>query len=118
MRAIAPERPPAGRYNSSVTSPAAPVQPGTITDLDEETLRRLVPPWRVILYNDDHNSMDHVVRSLLRCVPPLTPEEAIEIMFTAHHCGESDVIACPRETAEHYRARLESCGLTATIEPA
>ena len=110
-----------GRYNSRVRMEpmrlAAPVHPVTITELDEETLARLLPPWRVILYNDEHNGMDHVVRSLLHCVPPLTPEEAIEIMFTAHYHGEADVIACPKETAEHYRNRLEACGLTATIEP-
>ncbi len=27
------------------------------------------------------------------------------------------VISCPKEAAEHYRDRLESFGLTATIEP-
>jgi ATP-dependent Clp protease adaptor protein ClpS len=88
------------------------------TGIAEETLRRLLPPWAVVLHNDDHNSMDHVVRSLLRSVPSLTAEEAIEIMFTAHYGGEATVITCPREAAEHYRARLESCGLTATIEAA
>lgn len=94
----------------------APTRPETT--FDEETLKRVLPPWLVVLHNDDVNSMDHVVRSLLRCVPSLTPEDAIEIMFTAHHHGEAEVITCPKEAAEHYRARLESCGLTATIEPA
>ena len=96
--------------------PATPVLPDTT--VDEETLTRLLPPYRVILHNDDHNSMEHVVRSLLKCVPSLTAEEAIEIMFTAHHGGQATVIECPKEAAEHYRDSLESCGLTATIEPA
>ncbi len=38
-------------------------------------------------------------------------------MFEAHNEGKATVIECPRETAEHYREALESCGLTATIEP-
>lgn len=84
---------------------------------DEETLKRLLPPYRVILHNDDHNSMDHVVRSLVRCVPSLTIEEAVGIMVTAHENGQATVIECPKEAAEHYRDGLESCGLTATIEP-
>lgn len=88
------------------------------TVFDEETIRRLVPPYRVILHNDDHNSMDHVIRSLLRCVPSLSPEEAEAIMWTAHTHGEATVIECPKEAAEHYRNCLESAGLTATIEPA
>ena len=94
----------------------APVLPGT--GFDEETLTRLLPPYRVIIHNDDHNSMDHVVRSLLRCVPSLTVERAAEIMFEAHQHGQATVITCPKEAAEHYRDGLESCGITATIEPA
>lgn len=86
--------------------------------IDEETVRRLLPPYRVVLHNDDHNSMDHVVLSLVRCVPSLSPDEAFEIMMTAHNHGQATVIACPKEAAEYYRRRLESCGLTATIEPA
>lgn len=86
--------------------------------VDEETLKRLVPPYNVILHNDDHNSMDHVVRSLVRCVPALTVERAEEIMFEAHRHGQATVITCPKETAELYRERLESCRLTVTIERA
>jgi ATP-dependent Clp protease adaptor protein ClpS len=94
---------------------ASPAVPGL--DVDTDALTRLLPPWRVILHNDDHNSMDHVVASLLKCVPSLDLERAVEIMLTAHNHGEAEVIACPKETAELYRERLESCGLTATIEP-
>ena len=82
----------------------APTLPGT--DFDEATLTRLLPPYRVILHNDDHNSMEHVVLALLTSVPSLDPEEAIEIMFTAHHHGEAVVISCPKEAAEHYRAGM------------
>jgi ATP-dependent Clp protease adaptor protein ClpS len=94
----------------------APSLPGT--EIDEEALARLLPPYNVILHNDDHNSMNHVVRSLLKCVPSLTPERAEELMLEAHNHGQAKVITCPKEAAEHYRAKLESCGLTATIEPA
>jgi ATP-dependent Clp protease adaptor protein ClpS len=101
-----------------MSSPAPAPVPAPPVELDEETLKKHLPPWRVILHNDDHNTMDHVVRSLLRCVPSLSPEDATRIMFTAHEQGEAQVIVCPKETAELYRERLESCGLTATIEPA
>lgn len=93
-------------------------EPVVVPDIDIEKLQKLVPPWRVLLHNDDVNSMDHVVRALLASVPSLTPEQAVEIMFTAHNEGEATVIKCPKEAAEHYRARLESFSLTATIEPA
>ena len=92
----------------------APILPGT--EIDHEALQRLLPPYRVVLYNDDHNSMHHVVQSLIRCVPSLELEDAVEIMFTAHNFGQATVVECPKEAAEHYRDGLESCGLTATIE--
>ena len=98
---------------SRATEPALPE-----TEVDEEALLALIPPYRVVLHNDDHNTMDHVVESLVRCVPSLTVEAAAAIMFEAHNEGRATVLECPRETAEHYREALESCGLTATIEPA
>ncbi|MEO8540787.1 MAG: ATP-dependent Clp protease adaptor ClpS [bacterium] len=94
----------------------APTLPETL--FDEETITRLLPPYRVVLHNDDHNSMDHVVLSIVRSVPSLTAEEAAEIMLQAHLHGQATVIECPKEAAEYYRERLESCGLTATIERA
>jgi ATP-dependent Clp protease adaptor protein ClpS len=90
------------------------VRPEETTDERQLTL----PPYRVILHNDDHNSMDHVVRALLVSVPELEPEAAVEIMFEAHNHGQAQVIICPLERAELYRDRLESHSLTATIEKA
>jgi ATP-dependent Clp protease adaptor protein ClpS len=82
---------------------------------DEEAI---LPPYRVMLHNDDHNSMDHVVRALLASVPELETERAVEIMYEAHNHGKAQVIVCPLERAELYRDRLENHGLTATIEKA
>ena len=54
-----------------------------------ETVRRqqLLPPYAVILHNDDVNEMGYVTLALLRSVPELTQEQAVEIMLTAHHHG-------------------------------
>ena len=73
---------------------------------------------RVVLYNDSHNTMDHVVSSLLRCVPSLIPTVAERIMMEAHTTGRATVISCLKEQAEYYCERLQTCGLTATVEPA
>jgi len=88
-----------------------------IPDIDQDTLRKLCPPYKVILHNDDHNPMDLVIRALTKSVPSLTEEAAIEIMYTAHTEGSAIVIACPQETAEFYQERIMSFGLTCTIEP-
>lgn len=94
-------------------------QPDTdiLTSQDVEQLLRLLPRYRVLLHNDDVNSMDFVVHALLRTVQRLSVDEAIKIMLEAHLQGKASVVVCPKETAEFYRAGLESYGLTSTIEP-
>ena len=97
---------------------AAPVAPGTRpqSESDEQVSVGALRPRAVILHNDDVNEMTHVVQSLRRSVPSLTTQQAIAIMLEAHQQGKAVVIRCPLEEAELYRDRLESCGLTATIE--
>jgi ATP-dependent Clp protease adaptor protein ClpS len=95
---------------------ASPALPRTEDEV-RLALRQL-PHYRVLLYNDDHNSMEHVVRALLRAVPRLAIEDAMRVMLEAHTKGVALVIICPKETAEFYREGLEGQGLTSTIEPA
>jgi ATP-dependent Clp protease adaptor protein ClpS len=86
----------------------------------EELVRqqsRLLPPYKVILFNDDYNEMDFVVAVLLRTIARLSQTEAEYIMLTAHLTGSAVVVVCPKEIAEYYQERLLSYGLTATIEP-
>ena len=92
----------------------------TETTTRPEVLRRnqVLPPYAVILHNDDVNDMIHVVRSIMQCVPGISPPQAVGIMLEAHNSGQAVVIVCPLELAELYRDRLESKGLTATIEKA
>ena len=96
-----------------VTQPVCQANP-------EELIRlraKLLPPYKVILFNDDYNEMDYVVTVLLRLINHLTQPEAEEIMLTAHLTGSAVVIVCPKESAEYYQERLSGYGLTATIEP-
>jgi ATP-dependent Clp protease adaptor protein ClpS len=83
-----------------------------------EQKESLLRPWSVVLHNDDHNEMIYVVRSLMKSVPNLGARRATQIMFEAHNHGKAVVTTCPLELAELYRDRLQSCGLTATIEKA
>lgn len=93
----------------------------TGTQVETEELQRLrnklLPPYRVVLHDDDYNEMDFVVYALLHTINSLSPHEAEHIMLTAHLTGSATVIICPKETAEYYQDRLLSFGLTATIEP-
>ena len=78
---------------------------------------KLLPPYKVILFNDDYNDMEYVVAVLLRLINHLTEPEATRIMLIAHITGSAVVIVCPKESAEYYQERLSGYGLTATIEP-
>ncbi len=75
------------------------------------------PPYKVILHNDDYNSMEHVVATLRKVIPRMTMRRAISIMLEAHTKGKAVVTKCHKELAELYRESLKAEGLTATIEP-
>ena len=79
-------------------------------------LHETLPPYRVVLHNDEVNEMAHVVRALLDSVPELSTERATEIMIEAHEHDRAEVIVCPLERAELYRDRLRTFALTATVE--
>jgi ATP-dependent Clp protease adaptor protein ClpS len=81
------------------------------------TSRKLAPRYRVLLHNDDFNSMEYVVQTLMKTVPNLTVPQAINIMMEAHTNGVALVITCAQEHAEFYCETLKSHGLTSTIEP-
>ncbi len=97
---------------------AGPAIPDVETPARPETRQReeILPPWSVILHNDDHNEMLYVVQCLQKAVPHLSEQRAVEIMLEAHNHGKAIVTTCPLELAELYRDRLASFGLTATIE--
>jgi ATP-dependent Clp protease adaptor protein ClpS len=101
---------------ATADSPATVVQNPPQVEDDVDLRRRLLPPYKVILYNDDHNPIPHVVTALRKSVPGMSLGRATAIMWEAHTSGRAIVITCPLELAELYQQRLLSFGLTATIE--
>lgn len=81
------------------------------------TVRKIAPRYRVLLHNDDYNSMEYVVQTLITTVPNLTQPQAVDIMMEAHTNGLALVITCAQEHAEFYSETLNSHGLSSTIEP-
>jgi ATP-dependent Clp protease adaptor protein ClpS len=98
--------------NSAVTSPQWQIEIEGLVRLRA----RLLPPYKVVLFDDEFNEMDYVVFVLLHTVSKLTQAEAERIMLTAHLTGSAVVTICPKETAELYQERLQQHGLMATIE--
>ncbi len=87
------------------------------TETVPERARTHIPLYRVLLHNDDTNSMDHVVRTLLR-IFRFEQSECERIMFEAHHNGMALCVVEPFEQAELHRDQLRSSSLISTIEPA
>ncbi|BAZ89398.1 ATP-dependent Clp protease adaptor protein ClpS [Raphidiopsis curvata NIES-932] len=81
------------------------------------TTRKLAPRYRVLLHNDDYNSMEYVVQVLLSTIPSLTQPQAVTIMMEAHNNGLALVLSCALEHAEFYCESLNNHGLISTIEP-
>ena len=54
---------------------------------------------------------------MLKIVPTLTMDDAVNIMNEAHFNGMAAVIVCAQEEAEEYCEGLRNNGLVATIEP-
>lgn len=68
--------------------------------------------WRVIVRNDDHNTFDHVARTLARYIPGVTLEQGHQLANVIHNAGQALVFTGHKEPAEHYWEQLKGAGLT------
>jgi ATP-dependent Clp protease adaptor protein ClpS len=77
----------------------------------------MLPPWKVLLHNDDVNDMGFVVSTVME-LTPLKEQEAVIRTIEAHETGVALLLVTHKERAELYKDQFESKGLTVTIEPA
>ncbi len=85
--------------------------PGTLPEFETDTTTqtRRQPPYAVILYNDDINTMEFVV-FVLRKVFGYEIEKCVELMMEAHETGRSVVWVGALEVAELKADQVRSCG--------
>lgn len=85
----------------------------------EKTKRKpeKLPPFKVLLHNDDVNSFEHVIAAILK-VTTLTPQEALIRTLEAHETGVALLLTTHKERAELYTEQFATFQVTATIEPA
>lgn len=100
----------ASRDEADVMADAV-VKPDQAVDQRAEQL----PPYRVILHNDDVNTFEHVIISIVK-LTPLELEEAVERTLEAHETGCSLLLVTHRERAELYVEQFKSVSLTVTCE--
>ncbi len=68
--------------------------------------------WRVIVLNDDHNTFDHVAKTLARVIPGIGVDQGYRVADQIHNSGRAIVWTGLREPAELYWELLEQGGLT------
>jgi ATP-dependent Clp protease adaptor protein ClpS len=75
-----------------------------------------LPPWRVLLHNDDVNELGYVVETIIQLVR-LNPRQAILQTIEAHTKGIALLMTTHREHAELLCEQFASKRLTVTVEP-
>lgn len=82
------------------TSPACPETTVTTRPKTRETTQtQRLPPYHVVLENDDYHSFEFVVGVLQKALG-YTLERAYQLTLQAHHAGQSIVWTGPKEVAE------------------
>ncbi len=111
---VKPAEPEGGKGGSS----AAVAEPkGNAKTTPKKNPSKPLPPWKVLLHNDDDNDMAYVVESIVS-LTPLREKDAVLRTIEAHESGVALLLVTHRERAELYAEQFESKGLTVTVEPA
>ncbi len=77
---------------------------------------RRLPPWRVLLHNDDVNDMLYVTQTIME-LTALKRQDAVERMLEAHTRGITLLMMTHREHAELLSEQFASKRLKVTAEP-
>jgi ATP-dependent Clp protease adaptor protein ClpS len=93
---------------------------GTTTVVKPKAARpraRRLPPWNVLLHNDDVNDMLYVADTITE-LTSLNRHDAVLRMLEAHNKGIALLLSTHREHAELLCEQFVSKHLTVTAEPA
>ncbi|KAM7276531.1 hypothetical protein ACFE04_018397 [Oxalis oulophora] len=92
--------------------------PGRESEFDLRKSKKMSPPYRVMLHNDNFNKREYVVQVLMKVIPGMTVDNAVNIMQEAHYNDLAVVIICAQADAEEHCTQLRGNGLLSSIEPA
>lgn len=81
----------------------------------EEILSSLKTIHRLILWNDDVNTFDHVIHCLMKYLD-YSESQAEKIAWTVHNKGKCAVLEGSFTEMEIYRKILKQEGLTVSVE--
>jgi ATP-dependent Clp protease adaptor protein ClpS len=115
----------ADKDRESETPPPAKESAGTTATKPKRATKRAprrkppqpLPPWKVLLHNDDKNDMPYVVTTITQ-LTSLNEQDAELRTVEAHKTGLALLLTTHKERAELYQEQFTSKGLVVTIEPA
>ena len=119
--AAAPDKDGGGNGGAAVAEPEPPKPKPAAKDKTKPKPKppgpQQLPPWKVLLHNDDKNTFEHVILSLIE-LTPLEPHKALQVTLEADKTGVALVLVTHKERAELYQDQFKSKSLVVTIEPA
>ncbi len=108
---------PAEPPQQASTEGQAPKSATAVKERNAPAKVEQLPPFRVLLHNDDVNEMGYVIRTLME-LTPLDKVRSTEVTLEADSRGLALVLVTHKERAELYQQQFKSKMLTVTIEPA
>ena len=97
---------------SSRTWRSASASPAAVKQRASSVVKEKYPNYKIIVLNDDHNTFDHVVKTLTTYIPNINSDQAWDLADTIHNEGQAIVWTGPLEQAELYHSQLIRAGLT------
>jgi ATP-dependent Clp protease adaptor protein ClpS len=92
----------------TISAPAIGPETTTVPEEAEEVRTRFLPPYNVILENDDHHSFEFVV-DVLRKVLACTQQRAVQLTLEAHTKNRAVIWTGSKEVAELKVEQVRSC---------
>lgn len=93
-----------------------PMMADSSVEAEQQRQTRHLPMYRVILHNDDVNTFDHVIQTIIE-LTPLDADAAVSRTLEAHETGSSLLLVTHKERAELYVEQFASKRLVVTTEP-
>ncbi len=87
-----------------------------VTELETQVRVETLPPYKIVLHNDDVNTFDHVVVTVMK-LTPLKATEAVDKTIEAHETGLAVLLVTNQERAELYVEQFAGYSLVVTGEP-
>jgi ATP-dependent Clp protease adaptor protein ClpS len=119
-RPSAPERLAGPLAVPERAAPLVPVRPAPVVperDFDPDVLRQRLPPYKVVVHDNNYNTFDEVIRILMKAVAGMSYERALALANEIHTTGAAVPYVGPKEHAEAVAEVIRTIGIKVTVEP-